>query len=265
MGHRTGRSSKVLITIVAALALTLAPMASASAANTGPLGTYKHIVIIYEENHSFDNLYGNWGSVDGQHVVGRADADAAHTTQVAWDGTPYACILQKDVNLTTPPLAASTTPDCSAASVTLEDGSVLPFASHFGNAPYNIDQYIPATASTCPTRDTLFAFPNGIPDGSGLPGGCTRDLVHRFYQEQYQLNGGQHEPLHDGQRLSRHVDGLLRHDQAPAVRLPAQEGRTRSTSSPTTSSRPRSGARSSTTSTSSRRRRRSIPIRTRAP
>jgi phospholipase C len=23
-----------------------------------------------------------------------------------------------------------------------------------------------------------------------LPGGCTRDLVHRFYQEQYQLNGG---------------------------------------------------------------------------
>jgi acid phosphatase len=190
MGHRAGRSSKVLITIVAALALTLAPMASASAAKTGPLGTYKHIVIIYEENHSFDNLYGNWGSVDGQHVVGRADADAAHTTQVAWDGTPYACMLQKDVNLTTPPLAASTTPDCSAASVTLEDGSVLPFASHFGNAPYNIDQYIPATATTCPTRDTLFAFPNGILDGSGLPGGCTRDLVHRFYQEQYQLNGG---------------------------------------------------------------------------
>jgi phospholipase C len=26
--------------------------------------------------------------------------------------------------------------------------------------------------------------------GRGEPGGCTRDLVHRFYQEQYQLNGG---------------------------------------------------------------------------
>jgi acid phosphatase len=26
--------------------------------------------------------------------------------------------------------------------------------------------------------------------GAGEPGGCTRDLVHRFYQEQYQLNGG---------------------------------------------------------------------------
>ena len=27
-------------------------------------------------------------------------------------------------------------------------------------------------------------------NGSGLPGGCTRDLVHRFYNEQYQINGG---------------------------------------------------------------------------
>src|SRR4029079_5592473 len=27
-------------------------------------------------------------------------------------------------------------------------------------------------------------------DPEGLPGGCTRDLVHRFYQEQYQLDGG---------------------------------------------------------------------------
>jgi acid phosphatase len=40
--------------------------------------------------------------------------------------------------------------------------------------------------------------PNGVPKGSGLPGGCTRDLVHRFYQEQYQLNGG---------RQNRYVTG----------------------------------------------------------
>jgi phospholipase C len=31
-----------------------------------------------------------------------------------------------------------------------------------------------------------------------LPGGCTRDIVHRFYQEQYQLNGG---------RQNRYVTG----------------------------------------------------------
>ena len=33
-------------------------------------------------------------------------------------------------------------------------------------------------------------FPNGVPNGTGRPGGCTRDIVHKFYQEQYQLNGG---------------------------------------------------------------------------
>ena len=32
-----------------------------------------------------------------------------------------------------------------------------------------------------------------MPKGSGLPGGCTRDLVHRFYQEQYQLDGGRQD------------------------------------------------------------------------
>ena len=30
-----------------------------------------------------------------------------------------------------------------------------------------------------------------LKDSAGaLPGGCTRDLVHRFYQEQYQIDGG---------------------------------------------------------------------------
>jgi phospholipase C len=41
------------------------------------LARVKHIVVIYEENHSFDNLYGGWEGVDGL-----ANADAAHTTQV---------------------------------------------------------------------------------------------------------------------------------------------------------------------------------------
>jgi phospholipase C len=40
--------------------------------------------------------------------------------------------------------------------------------------------------------------PNGVLDPNGLPGGCTRDLVHRYYQEQYQLDGG---------RQNRYVTG----------------------------------------------------------
>ena len=47
------------------------------------------------------------------------------------------------------------------------------------------------TAKTCPAPG-VFA-PNGVLDPTGLPGGCTRDLVHRYYQEQYQLDGGKQD------------------------------------------------------------------------
>jgi len=122
----------------------------------------QHFVVIYQENHSFDNLYGGW-----EGVRGRQAADAAHTLQVSEAGVPYGCLLQNDANLTSPPLAKS----CSDAANGVQ--------SAFVNAPFSIDTYIPASASTCL---------NGTPGGA--PGGCTRDLVHRFYQEQYQLNGG---------------------------------------------------------------------------
>jgi phospholipase C len=155
--------------------------------NSGPLGHFKHLVVIYEENHSFDNLYGLWGSVDGQDVIGLSDADAAHTMQIAQDGSTYRCLMQVDVNLTAP---SPQSPTCGSETVTLGTSSTVTYQSHFANAPFNIDEFIPASAKTCPDLDHLFSVPNGILHPNGLPGGCTRDLVHRFYQEQYQLNGG---------------------------------------------------------------------------
>src|SRR5438067_5745281 len=137
------------------------------------LGKIQHIVVIYEENHSFDNVYGGWEGVNG-----RANADAAHTTQVDEAGAAYGCLLQNDVNLTSPPL-----------SVTCTDAA-HGIASHFTNDPFAIDAFLPPDARTCP-QPGVFA-PNGLPPSpSNLPGGCTRDIVHRFYQEQYQLNDGQ--------------------------------------------------------------------------
>src|SRR5712691_5750213 len=62
------------------------------------LAKIKHVVVIYEENHSFDNLYGGW---EGVH--GRDAADTAHTTQINQAGTAYTCLMQLDVNLTSPP------------------------------------------------------------------------------------------------------------------------------------------------------------------
>ena len=139
---------------------------------------YKHLVVIYEENHSFDNLYGTWGSVNGQHVEGLADAKQVNTTQVAQNGDAYGCLLQNDVNLVSQPVVTSCVD--SAHNLT----------SAFTNSPFTIDNYIAADAKTCPAPG-VFAANGVLKDSPGaLPGGCTRDIVHRFYQEQYQLNSG---------------------------------------------------------------------------
>jgi len=121
----------------------------------GGLRAINHIVVIYDENHSFDNLYGRWEGVDGL-----SRAPMAKTVQIAQNGTMLPLLPQNDVNL-----PASTS-----------------------NRPFDIARFIPPEATTCP-KPTEF-FPTGVPNGTGLPGGCTRDLVHRYYQEQYQLNGG---------------------------------------------------------------------------
>jgi phospholipase C len=171
--------SRLAVSVAILVALT-AP-ASARADRQRPPERAGHIVVIYEENHSFDNLYGGWEGVRGVRA-----APPGRTRQVGEQGRAYRCLKQNDVNLTSPPL-----------SVRCADGTTgTVFTSHFFNRPFVIDRYIPARATTCPEPGA--SAPNGVPDGSGLPGGCTRDLVHRYYQEQYQLHGG---------RQNRYVTG----------------------------------------------------------
>jgi acid phosphatase len=154
------------------------PATSAQGSKEGPLDHFKHLVVIYEENHSFDNLYGGWGSVNGAEVEGRATADDAHTTQVSQAGNAYRCLMQNDASLTSPsPLPPL--PGCDPETVTFPNSTSTSYASAFGNTPFDIGTHIPPDATTCP---------DGEPGGD--PAGCTRDLVHRFYQEQYQVNGG---------------------------------------------------------------------------
>ena len=193
-----GLSGRRLGVALAALALVAVAVPVSAAPKTGPLGNFKHVVVIYEENHSFDNLYGLWGDVNGQHVVGLADADPVHTTQVDENGDPYDCLLQTDVNMRTsvqsyPGGVAGHLTESCRQDVTLPTGSVH-ISSAFGNEPYLIDDYITSTDVTCPPLGNLFGFANGIdktnPVAGATAGGCTRDMVHRFYQEQYALNGG---------------------------------------------------------------------------
>lgn len=139
-GPRTGRCGAL-----AALALTLAACQRDNLTQPRPLsadriGTpsdpalnrIKHIVVVYLENHSFDNLYGEFPGADGL-----ADA-AATSTQMDGGGNPFA---------------------------TLPFNAGSPFPNNLPNSPFNIEQYVPADMK--------------IPD-----------LVHRYYQEQMQIDGG---------------------------------------------------------------------------
>jgi acid phosphatase len=156
--------------LAAGVLLATATGTASASGHSGHHGQHRlkgvdHVVVIFQENHSFDNLYGGWEGVHGLR-----DADPAHTKQVNQAGSRFQCLAQNDPSLTSPPL-----------SVTCNDPANN-ISSHFRNRPFRIDDYIPPTATTCP---------NGSPGGA--PGGCTRDLVHRYYQEQYQLDGGKQD------------------------------------------------------------------------
>ncbi|TAI64264.1 alkaline phosphatase family protein [Bradyrhizobium sp. Leo170] len=173
------------------------------------LKAYKHVVIIYQENHSFDNLYGHWGDVGRDNINGVSDADQPHTLQVRQDSkTVYTCLLQNDVNLTSPsPLPTSCT----------DNGSSVAILSAFKNKPFEINDFIPTSATTCPKPIGAFAA-HGFLNGTGLPGGCTEDIVHRFYSEQYQINGGRQNRYMTGSDASGLVMGYYDTKKLPIYR-----------------------------------------------
>jgi hypothetical protein len=79
---------------------------------------------------------------------------------------------------------------CRSRSTSDKPGA---FDSHFGNAPFEIDESTPAEAKTCPLP-SVFAANGVVRDSVGTqPGGGTRDIVHRFYQEQFQIDGGKQD------------------------------------------------------------------------
>ncbi len=145
-----------------------------SARTAGPLpGGYHHLVVVYAENHSFDNLLAGWGPVGDETI------ENAFVPQVDQDGAAFRCLDQNDVNLTSPPQAGSCT------------DSARDIVSAFTNAPFSIDSYIAPNDATCPPPGEYAG--KGTAKGDGEPGGCTRDLIHRFYTEQYQIHGGKQD------------------------------------------------------------------------
>ena len=136
-----------LLFICAAVVACMALAAPGASAKRPPFKHIDHFVVLYLENHSFDNLYGTFPGANGL-----SNADPAHTLQVDLSGQVMSCLEQNDPLLTTPLPADA----CSTAS------------SQFKNAPFSLDPYVP-------------------------PDGKTRDLVHRYYQNQVQIDGGKND------------------------------------------------------------------------
>ena len=220
MPHRSRIATAGIAGVVAATVALAAPGSVSANPKSDALGGYKHLVVIYEENHSFDNLYGLWGKVGNQKVDGLPDAGAG--TQVDQTGAPIGCLFQNDANLVTTTSTVKwldgtshpglLSPECSS---TTPRG--VAFDSHFtSSSPFSINDYVNPADKTC-APPTAFAANGGVEktDPQGLPSGCTRDIVHRFYQEQYQLDGGKQDRYPTGSDAAGLTQGYYDTTQLP--------------------------------------------------
>ncbi|POA96992.1 acid phosphatase, partial [Chromobacterium sinusclupearum] len=137
--------------------------AEAAPAAHGPLDAklrqhVKNVVVIYLENRSFNNLYGNFPGVK----YPLAQAPAAACTQLDRDGTPL-----------------KTLPKIW--------GGLVQRGQNVGGKYYLIDENAIQNLPNAP-------FPLKDAEGQLLPEGViTRDLWHLFYQNQMQINGGKND------------------------------------------------------------------------
>ncbi len=130
----------------------LAPSLRAAEISADDLKKIETFVIVYAENRSFDNLFGDFPGANG---VANVTPDMAR--QIDRDGS----VLSK-----LPPIWEGLTGKGAVPAI------VESRTAHLPNAPFAIDD----------------------PNGFNLPiSVTTRDLVHRFYQNQMQIDGGKND------------------------------------------------------------------------
>ena len=162
--HDSGRAPWSLARCVVAIALLLVPsFALAHGKGKEHRGGIQHIIVIYQENWSFDSLYGLFPHANGlsrssltslgqrDRLTGRLYIDQM--------GQPYD-LVSGSLSLTTPP---------------------QPINNNV--SPAQIDTRFPADLNTL--------FPYNLATQANLqPSDKTGDIVHRFWQEQSQINHG---------------------------------------------------------------------------
>jgi acid phosphatase len=124
----------------------------------------KTIVVIYAENRSFDNLFGRFPGANGLNTVldAAGKPTAAYHPQLDRDGATVLPTLPRTWRGVT---ARGATPVVTEAA-----SAGLP------NQPFAIESAFEATAGTTLTTSSV-----------------TRDLYHRFYENQMQINGGRND------------------------------------------------------------------------
>jgi acid phosphatase len=155
----------VSATIAGVWALGACARTMAGGAPPAPAGTLrddvKTIVVIYAENRSFDNLFGSFPGANGLAAL------------VGADGKPTASYMpQKDrdgvtILPTLPPTWGGVTQTGVTPVVTQAQSAGLP------NAPFAIETAFRASANATLSTSTV-----------------TRDLWHRFFENQMQIAGG---------------------------------------------------------------------------
>jgi acid phosphatase len=121
------------------------------------------IVVIYAENRAFDNLYGNFPGAHGlsEVVDGNGRPTSAYRPQLDRDGSVLASL---------PPTWGGVTASGISPVVTEAESAGLP------NAPFSIEHAFTPQSNVTLSTSTV-----------------TRDLVHRFFEHQMQIDGGKND------------------------------------------------------------------------
>ena len=123
----------------------------------------KNVVVIYAENRSFDNLFGRFPNANGiSAVLINGRPATAYVKQKDRDGSTVLPVL--------PPTWGNVTQNGVTPVVTQAQSAGLP------NQPFAIETAFKTSAGATLTTSTV-----------------TRDLAHRFFENQMQINGGKND------------------------------------------------------------------------
>jgi len=148
----------MMTTLIASAATQSAAADINNAVSAGAaLANIKNIVVIYAENRGFDNMYGLFPGANGVPGVNPAST-GGYTAQKDFDGSTLAVL---------PPTWGGMT--AAGQSVVITQAQ----SANLANKPFQIDDV-----------NSPIALSQSV---------ITRDLVHRFYNNQMQINGGKND------------------------------------------------------------------------